>query len=128
MNRYSALVIRHFTEPRHAGTLAGDYEHILIARAGQREQGTEVVFHLGINAARIAAVRFQAFGCPHTIAACSLLAERLTGAPVESLGKVRPAALAAELEAPVPKTGRFLVIEDALRRGLAAWDNTRLGR
>lgn len=128
MNRYAALVLRHFARPRHVGKLTGDFEHVLIGRAGQREQGTEVVFHLGIREARLAAVRFQAFGCPHTIAACSLVAERLTGAPVESLGEIRPAELAAELEAPASKMGRFLIIEDALRRGLAAWDNTRLGR
>jgi len=128
MNQYSALVMRHFTEPRHVGTLADGYDRILVGRAGQREHGTEVVFHLGIEGGRIAAVRFQAFGCPHTLAACSLVAERLTGAPVEAQGEIRPAALAAELEAPAAKMGRFLVIEDALRRGLAAWDNTWLGR
>lgn len=126
--RYSAVVQQHFAQPRHVGTLAGSHEFTLCGTAGQRAHGTEVVFHIGVDASRIGEITFQAFGCPYTIAACSVLAERLTGRPVEALGEIQPDELAACLDLPVEKTGRLLIIEDALRKCHMAWDNRRLGR
>jgi NifU-like protein involved in Fe-S cluster formation len=124
---YSALVAEHFEHPRNVGMLTGHYEIMLCGAAGQREHGTEVIFHVGIDNARIVAMTFQVFGCPHTIAASSILAERLTGRPVESLNEVRFNELAASLDLPVEKMGRLLIIEDALRKCRVAWDNRRLG-
>ncbi len=126
--RYSAVVEQHFAHPRHVGKLTGSHETSLSGAAGQRAHGTEVIFHIGVEDAQIAQITFQAFGCPYTIAACSLLAERLTGCPVESLGEIGVAQLAASLDLPVEKTGRLLIIEDALRKCRTAWDNRRLGR
>jgi NifU-like protein involved in Fe-S cluster formation len=125
---YSSLVEQHFAQPQHAGTLTGHFETTLSGGAGQREHGTEIVFHIGLNDDRIGEITFQAFGCPHTIAACSVLAERLTGCPIESLGDIRPDELAACMDLPVENTGRLLVIEDALSKCSTAWDNRRLGR
>ena len=124
---YSDIVDDHFLHPRHAGTLTADHEAVISGSAGQRAQGIEVVFHLGIDGGSIGEMTFQAFGCPHTIAACSVLAERLTGRPVEALGDFQPVELAARLDLPVEKTGRLLVIEDALRKCRSAWENRRLG-
>ena len=126
--RYSAVVERHFAQPQHVGTLSRAHESTLYGAAGQRAHGTEVVFHVGIDGPIIGEMTFQAFGCPHTIAACSVLVERLTGRPVESLGEVHSDELAACLDLPVEKTGRLLIIEDALRKCLEAWDNKRLGQ
>lgn len=125
---YSAVVTDHFSRPRHVGKLTVDHEALISGTAGRREQGIEVVFHIGIDGTRIAEMTFEAFGCPHTIAACSVLAERLTGRPVEALGDFQPAELAGCLGLPVEKTGRLLVIEDALRKCREAWDNRRLGQ
>ena len=124
---YSAVVAEHFAQPRHIGTLSGNHPITLCGAAGEREHGTEVVFHMGVDAARIVEMTFQVFGCPHTIAACSVLVEALTGRPVESLQGVRFDELAASLDLPVEKTGRLLIIEDALRKCRADWDNKRLG-
>jgi len=124
---YSAAVAQHFAQPQHAGTLARSHEITLSGTAGQREHGTEVVFHVGVDAGKIDEITFQAFGCPHTIAACSVLAERLTGQPAALLDDVRTAELAASLDLPAEKTGRLLIIEDALRKCREAWDNRRLG-
>ncbi len=126
--RYSAVVEQHFAHPRHVGRLTGSHETSLSGAAGQRAHGTEVVFHVGVEGARIAQITFQAFGCPYTIAACSLLAERLTGCPMDLLGEIRVAELAASLDLPVEKTGRMLIIEDALRKCRTAWDNRGLSR
>ena len=50
------------------------------ARAGDREQGAEVVLALRVADGRAAELRFRAFGCPHFLAAASWLTDRLRGA------------------------------------------------
>jgi NifU-like protein involved in Fe-S cluster formation len=124
--QYSPLVARHFTDPANAGAPSDDVTGWVRGAAGDRAQGARVVFHLRIQGGEIAEIRFQAFGCPHTIAACSLATEWLTGRPVDELMELIPAALLAALEAPVEKMGRMLLIQDALREGLAAWENQGL--
>ena len=118
---YSEGVARHFANPANAGVLEGP--DVVAGKAGDRAQGAQVVFHARIVDERIAAIRFQAYGCPHTLAACSLVTERLEGLQVQALRELRPEELAAPLEIPVEKTGRLLIIEDALRNCWAAWDN-----
>jgi len=124
---YSSVVEEHFTNPRQVGTLTGQFETELTGEAGQLEHGTRVVFHVGVIDERVGEIAFQAFGCPHTIAACSVLAGLLAGRPVDSLDELSLAELAALIGLPVEKTGRLLVIEDALRKCRVAWDNRRLG-
>jgi len=124
--QYSPLVARHFTDPANAGVPSDDVARWVRGAAGDRAQGMRVEFHLRIQGREIAEVRFQAFGCPHTIAACSLATERLTGRPVDELMELTPASLLAALDAPVEKMGRMLFIQDALRDGLAAWENQGL--
>lgn len=127
--RYSTAVEHYFAQLQHAGLLTGHHETHLCGAAGQREHGTEIVFHIGVDAAgQIGEMTFQVFGCPHTIAACSMLAEGFSGLPIETLDDFRPDELAARLDLPVEKTGRLLIIEDALRKCRTAWDNKRLGR
>jgi NifU-like protein involved in Fe-S cluster formation len=57
---------------------------------------------------------FHVFGCPHTIAAASLLAEWLQGRPVVALREEWASRLADQLQVPREKLGRLLVLEDAL--------------
>jgi NifU-like protein involved in Fe-S cluster formation len=123
---YSALVTRLFDAPGHAGALAPGAGIEVRGIAGDRDQGAQVEFRARIAAGRIAAIVFRAYGCPHTIAACSLLAGELEGQPAEALGAFEPRAVAARLEAPPEKLGRLLVIQDALRSCRRAWDNKRL--
>ena len=84
--------------------------------AGRERDGTRVVFH--ISAAldgRVTEVRFQAYGCPHTLATAAWLVEQLRGRNLENLLPSTPADWAAALQIPVEKLGRLLIIEDALR-------------
>ena len=76
--------------------------------------GTEVRVHLRLAAGRVAELRYEVRGCPHTIAACALLATELPGRSLGDL-EVDPGALAARLGAPAAKLGRLFVIEDAIR-------------
>lgn len=95
--------------------------------AGQPSLGTQVRFHLiGPPPLR---VRFQAYGCPYTLAVCEWLAGRL-----EALSGQQPALDGAQLAAglggpeqwahalgvPAERLGRLLIVEDALGAALAA--------
>jgi hypothetical protein len=85
-------------------------------RAGFRREGTEVLFHLQLRPdGTVSGVRFQAFGCPHTLAATAWVAEQLPGRRIEALVPGSPLDWAATLAVPVSKLGRLLRIEDALR-------------
>jgi NifU-like protein involved in Fe-S cluster formation len=122
---YSRIVADYFARPLNAGTLPGNANSVSSGAAGDRALGTEVVFQMRVRDREIAEMSFQAFGCPHTIAACSLATERLTGQPVDALVELTAESLADTLEAPVEKMGRMLLIEDALRNCFIAWDNTQ---
>jgi NifU-like protein involved in Fe-S cluster formation len=74
---------------------------------------THVRLHLAAAGGRITAARWEARGCPYTLALCALVAERLPGRPLEA-GPLDLRALAAEISAPVGKLGRFLVVQDAM--------------
>jgi nitrogen fixation protein NifU and related proteins len=65
-------------------------------------------------------LRFEAYGCPHAIAAASRLTEQLTGCAVEAAEHWDWRPLAAELALPAEKRGRLLVLEDALRSLMSA--------
>jgi NifU-like protein involved in Fe-S cluster formation len=121
--RYPPLVQAHFDQPRNAGPLPGPGP-LCRGAAGTALAGARIVIEARITAGRIGQIAFQAFGCPWTIAACSLATGRLAGAPAAALGQFDPAALAAELEMPAERLGRLLILQDALRNCLADWDTT----
>lgn len=124
--RYPAAVLGRFDAPRHAGPLAPGPGERLAGQAGDLARGAEVAFEFRVERGFIAAAAFRARGCPYTIAACDLVAERLVDAEVAVLRDFEPPDLAAELDLPPARRGRLLCIEDALRTCWRAWDNKRL--
>jgi len=107
----------------HAGELPGAAAapgRVVRGEAGREALGTRVRFALRLVEGRVAAVRYRAYGCPHTLAACEWLARQLEGCPVaEAPGVGNPLKWSERLELPPAKLGRLLVIEDALRAALA---------
>lgn len=108
------------------GTAAGA---IFRGEAGSRSQGTQVrvQLRLSLAARTVHEMRYRAFGCPYTLAACEWLARRLSGRPLPALsadGLGAAAGTAADwaraLSVPPPRLGRLLVLEDALRQALQA--------
>lgn len=84
--------------------------------AGSRDAGTEAAFYVrtGPDGEVVTDARFQAYGCPHTLATAAWIAGRLPG---RSLGELAPGTVrdwAAALGVPVERLGRLLVLEDAL--------------
>lgn len=111
----------------HAGELAGathEPGRVVRGEAGLEALGTRVRFALRLVEGRIAAVRYRAYGCPHTLATCEWLARQLegrcfAGGGVEALGVGSPLEWSERLDLPPAKLGRLLVIEDALQAALA---------
>lgn len=117
--RYSAAVRALFSALEGAGDLTPEAGAAVSGEAIALDRGAWVRFAARIDSGRIADCRFRAFGCPHTLAAASLVAGRLRGAPTGAAPPLDAAGLARALDAPAEKMGRLLVVEDALRALLA---------
>jgi NifU-like protein involved in Fe-S cluster formation len=83
--------------------------------AGSHGEGTEVHFWLKCNEGRIAAISFQAYGCPHTIAAAAWIAQRARGLGLSDAQDRNWLEVERALAVPPEKRGRLLIVEDALR-------------
>ncbi len=133
--RYNGLTRRYFESAAGVGILAGP--RVGRSAAGSRASGTWVQFDIALDAEsiagldvaatttrrgmRIAAARFLAFACPHTIAMAAWLVERSVGRPYCATLPESVQAIAAQFELPTEKLGRLLTIEDAwLAAGRAA--------
>src|SRR5262245_30744565 len=110
---YSSEVVRRCDAPRRVGELPHATPGLSSGEAEDRALQVWVRFDLQVRDGVIQTVRFEAFGCPHTVAAADLTAERLEGRPLDALRRVDARALMAELEVPVEKLGKLLRIEDA---------------
>jgi NifU-like protein involved in Fe-S cluster formation len=77
-----------------------------------------VRFQMQVIEGVVGAVVFQAYGCPHTLAAASLVAERLEGQSVATARELDVRAVCAHLGVPIEKVGKLLRIEDAVQ---ACW-------
>ena len=107
-------VRRLFSSLRHTGVLDGP--GVTYGEAGREQRGTRVRFALRRDGSRIVEARYQAYGCPHTLAVCEWLAERLEAGEGPQMGT--PTDWARKLNIPAAKLGRLLVVEDALRAAL----------
>jgi NifU-like protein involved in Fe-S cluster formation len=108
---YNALTRNYFDSAANVGELAGP--GVFRGAAGNRAQGTWVQFDLQIKAGVIAAAKFLAFACPHTIAVAAWLAEQAEGRQVKPVLPESVQALRDRFAVPVEKMGRLLIIEDA---------------
>ena len=123
---YPDAVLARFDAPAHAGPLGSGPGELVTGRAGGVEDGIDVAFEARIDGGRIVAIGFRTWGCPYSVAASSLAAERLQGQAVQALGEFNPLELAPLLDLPPERRGRLLCIEDALRSCWRAWDNKGL--
>ena len=106
---YSARVRALFADPAHAGQLANAVGVLV------EDQGVRIAFSAQLAAGRIDALRFQAWGCPHVIAAAEAFCAGYEGRSAAELLDFSTSDLMQSLSVPVEKTGRILVIEDTVR-------------
>jgi cysteine desulfurase len=89
--------------------------------AGAAGQDTWIRFHLLVAGNVVKDARFQAYGCPHTLAVAAWMAKVLPGRRRETLQPGTPADWASDHSVPVEKLGRLLVVEDAVQACLRRW-------
>ena len=116
---YSATVRALFADPAHAGGLDGG---CTIAVA---DQDVRLELSALASGERVDTLRFRAWACPHVIAAAEAACAQLEGAEIRELLEFAAVDLMNKLAVPVEKTGRILVLEDAVRSlGRALRDRT----
>ncbi|MFL6600196.1 MAG: iron-sulfur cluster assembly scaffold protein [Steroidobacteraceae bacterium] len=93
----------------------------MIGEAGAPGQDTWIRFHLRVADGVVKDARFQAYGCPHTLAVAAWMAKELPGRRREALQPGTPTEWAKIHGVPTEKFGRLLVVEDAVRACLRHW-------
>ena len=106
---YSDRVRELFAHPGHAGAIEGGFA------VAVDDQGLRLGLTARVAGGRVEAMAFQAYGCPHVIAAAEAACAELEGEDVVQLLEFSTAGLMQSLPVPVEKTGRILVLEDAIR-------------
>lgn len=106
---YSDTVRRHFASAQHAGTLDSGWT------ASAEGQGMQVELAARCESNRLLELRFRAYGCPHFVAAADAFCEMHTGQRPAELEHFDAGQLMQTLGIPTQKTGRILVLEDAVR-------------
>ena len=124
-----------FADLAHGGDMAAaagaatSTERIFSGEAGSREQGTlvRVQLRIGLADRTVREMRYRAFGCPYTLAACEWLSRKLSGRALgalsgEGLAEAvgTPARWSEGLGIPAARLGRLLIVEDALLAALQA--------
>lgn len=95
MSRYNDIVMEHFSDPYHRGTMdAPDAVGVAHLRAGS---GPFVQLFLRIDQQTVGEAMFQARGCGFTIAAMSVLTEMIEGQPTERCRQITREAIDQEL-------------------------------
>lgn len=114
-NPYNLSTREYFEQPVHAGDLQGAYTVSAVAVAEESAAGARIQLAVGIEDGRLKECRFRVFGCPHLIAAGEWLCEYYQGKTLGELLQFRAADCMDQLMVPVEKTGRILLLEDAIR-------------
>ena len=113
---YNDAVRRYFSAASHAGDFSGQGVGYVTAAADEGGAGARIRLSGRVDNGVWAALRYRIFGCPHLIAAAEAMCERFEGCPADSVRSLPLDELLADLEVPVEKTGRLLLLEDAFRR------------
>jgi hypothetical protein len=92
-----------------------------MGEAGAPGQDTWIRFYLLVNDDVVKGARFQAYGCPHTLAVAEWLVSELPGRRRDELLPGTPTEWVETLGVPVEKLGRLLVVEDAVQACLRHW-------
>jgi NifU-like protein involved in Fe-S cluster formation len=119
---YSPEVVRRF-EAAAAGQAdlrpGAPEPRTVAAEAEDRTLNMWVRFEVEVSQGIIRQAVFQVFGCPHTVAAASWVADSLRGKSAESLAQLDVLELSRALGVPTEKLGKLLRIEDAVS---ACWE------
>ncbi|MBD1399725.1 nitrogen fixation protein NifQ [Pelovirga terrestris] len=98
MSGYSEQILRYADNPHHVGELAGA-DGIGEVGLGAEERGARIAVRFFIKTAgrQVEMVRFQAFGCGYTIAACAAAAELAENTSMNEVLRISREAINARL-------------------------------
>lgn len=113
--RYGARVIAHIAAPTGVGRLAAPDG---VGVAGNAACGDQVRIELQVGDGRVTAARFQAFGCPATIAGGSEVISRVEGRTLLEAARLSEAELADALRLSPAKRECSNLAADALHAAL----------
>ena len=111
---YDSQVRQRFLAAHRAGPLSDGPSGRVTGEAEDRTLNVWVRFQVRILHGAIHTVRYNVYGCPHTVAAAEWIAEWLEGRPAEALDELYLRNCLKVLGIPVEKLGKLLVLEDAL--------------
>lgn len=114
---YSELVAILFANLPHAGALAPAVG-VVRSEVGDRARGAQIRLWLQVSSGDIQRARFQAYGCPHFLAAAELMANWLEGKSLADARAWSSGTLEAVLQSPAEKRSKLLLLEDALHQAL----------
>jgi len=114
---YLSMVMARFLKPCHAGSLALNSDTVS-TQAGSRQHGASIRLWLQVSNRQIVRARFQAYGCPHFIAAAEMLCECVEGKSVDALQAWRWQVTESELAIPASKRRKLLLLEDVARQAI----------
>ena len=121
---YNETVCACFHSAAHAGELSGDYPQSCASAVAESAQGARIALAAGIDAGIVREMRFRVWGCPHLIAAAEWLCGQLESGPVAAMENFPLQEIMRQLSVPVEKTGRILLLEDALNSLMRQWSRT----
>ncbi|MGI9272151.1 MAG: iron-sulfur cluster assembly scaffold protein [Woeseiaceae bacterium] len=107
--QYSGSVRALFAATEHAGTLENATQVL------HDDQGVRLELSAVAKNGHIEQLRFRAWGCPHVLAAAEYFCAEYEGRATADLAQFTATGLMQSLAVPVEKSGRILVIEDAVR-------------
>jgi len=111
---YNETVRALFQSADHAGDLGGDYPQKFVAAVAASAQGAQIALSASTEDGMIREMRFRVCGCPHLIAAAEWLCAQLESGPAAAMANFPLEEIMRQLSVPVEKTGRILLLEDAL--------------
>lgn len=112
---YPAGIWRLFRDPPLAGRFPDGTAGVVGAEAGTPAARALLSLSLRFEGDRVADARFQAYGCPATIAVGAWIAGWARGRTVSELASLTAATLRTALEIPEDRAHCALLGEDALR-------------
>ena len=110
---YNALTRSLFADLRHGGGAAAHPEARCV-QVAESAGGARLELCARVEAGRLADCRFRAYGCPQLLAAAEWLCRNSEGEPLSKLDSFDAAEIRGLLGVPVEKTGRILLLEDAV--------------
>jgi NifU-like protein involved in Fe-S cluster formation len=110
---YSAAIWKRFADPQHVGVFETGDAHVAVAGT----PASKSVLRLGwkVDGGQIVDARFQAYGCPVTIAVGEWLAEQSRGAAIGALARIDAAKIRAALEIGDDRAHCALLGQDVVR-------------